>query len=210
MAITNGYCDLDDLKAWLKLDDAIDDSVLETVIGAASRGIDEYCGRRFWMDSSATARDYYPPVGSLRVDDFVVASGETVKVDTSGDGTFGTTWTSGTNYLIQPVNRERNGTTPWPCEELSLLAGSSFPFSTTGRPAVRVTATWGWASVPDPVRQACLIKSARLFRRMQTPEGIAGGSEFGVIRISNKEDPDVCMLLAGFRRGGLAAGLVVG
>lgn len=210
MAVVNGYCDVTDLKSWLGISDSNSDAILEIIIGAASRAIDRYCGRRFFVDSGSGTKDYFVSnCHAVEVHDFVVASGVTVTVDDTGDGTYETTFTSGTDYYVQPVNRERNGITYWPGESLIAIGAQSFPQPWTSRPTVRVNATWGWQAIPDEVRQACLLKAARLFRRQQTPEGIAGGSEFGAIRISNKEDPDVCMLLAGFRKGGEAAGLTV-
>jgi hypothetical protein len=63
---------------------------------------------------------------------------------------------------------------------------------------VKVTAQWGFAEVPDDVEEACRIKAAKLYRRKDSPEGVAGSGEFGVVRISKFEDPDVVMLLNDF------------
>lgn len=204
------YCDLDDLKDWLRISDNNDDAILQYCISAASRSVDSYCGRRFYRDTTATSKDFYATFcGDADINDYVVASGETVTVDLTGSGTFGTAWTSGTQYMVAPLNREQHGISPWPGETLISLQGYYFPTSYTGRPTVRVSATWGWAAIPDAVRQATLIKATRIFRRQQSPEGVAGGGDFGGIRISQYEDPTVVELLAPFRRGGFAAGLVV-
>ena len=47
---------------------------------------------------------------------------------------------------------------------------------------------------PD-VQQAELLLAARLYKRRQSPEGVAGMNEFGVVRIS-REDWDIKNLLA--------------
>ena len=54
------------------------------------------------------------------------------------------------------------------------------------------------ASVPDDIVQACLILSTRLFKRKDSPEGVAGFADFGAVRLS-RMDPDVQALLNPFR-----------
>jgi hypothetical protein len=207
VSITNGYATLDDIKVWLGISDAADDSLLEACVEAASRAIDSYCGRRFWYDSSATARTYRASdCSALIVDDFGTTTGLIVATDDSDTGSF-TTWAA-TDYEARPVNRELSGIPGQPFWEIAAL-GYAKSFPTTGRRSrVQVTARWGWAAVPDPVAQACLIKSARLFRRKQTPQGFAAGEAFGAIRVSQYEDPDAVMLLSPYRRFG-GSGLVV-
>ena len=48
MAITNGYCTLNDVKSALNLEDAVENSAIELAIATASRQIDDYCGRLFY------------------------------------------------------------------------------------------------------------------------------------------------------------------
>lgn len=47
---------------------------------------------------------------------------------------------------------------------------------------------------PD-VQQAILLLSARLWKRRQSPEGVAGWGDLGVIRIL-RSDPDITSLLS--------------
>jgi hypothetical protein len=65
------------------------------------------------------------------------------------------------------------------------------------RQSVQVTATWGWASVPGPVKQACLMQAANFVRRKDNPFGITGFADAGLLRI--REDPDVAALLDPYR-----------
>jgi hypothetical protein len=60
---------------------------------------------------------------------------------------------------------------------------------------VRVTARWGWPSVPDGVAQAAALLAARLYRRKDSPEGVLGSSEWGAVRVA-RFDPDVEGLIA--------------
>jgi len=51
MAITNGYCTQNELKAFVGIpsDDSGDDNLLDDAINAASRQIDAFCGRYFYL-----------------------------------------------------------------------------------------------------------------------------------------------------------------
>lgn len=211
MTITNGYATLDDFKNYLfpagnAGDD--EDTMIESAIEAASRAIDAYCGRRFYTDTTATARVYNAtdPL-YLSVDDFSTTTGLVVATDTGDNGTYDLTWTLNTDYLADPPNGTQGGLSGLPYTAIQAVYTRRFPI--TGlRPRVQITARWGWAATPDPVAQACLIKAARIFRRAQTPEGFSAGEAFGAVRVSNREDPDVVLLLGPYRRGG-GTGLVV-
>ncbi len=120
-----------------------------------------------------------------------------METDDAGDGTYETVWAS-TDYQFQPVNRP----TGRPYTRVEAVGTLLFPYRCApGSRAdrVRITGVWGWTAVPEPVHQACLIQSARIIKRRYSPEGVAGPSDFGVVRIS-RLDPDVMSLLDPFRR----------
>ena len=211
MTITNGYTTLDDFKSYLfpggnAGDD--EDMMIEAAIESASRAIDSYCGRRFWSDTTVSARAYdATDTVFLPVDDFSTTTGLIVQTDTGDNGTYDLTWTINTDYLAAPVVTESGGITGNPYTAIRAVYVRRFPI--TGlRPRVQVTAKWGWASVPEPVAQACLIKAARIYRRAQTPEGFSAGEAFGAVRVSSREDPDMVLLLGPYRRAG-GTGLVI-
>ena len=58
MTIVNGYATLAGVKDYLKIDDSIDDALLEQIIEAASRSIDQIANRSFYLDAAATSRTY--------------------------------------------------------------------------------------------------------------------------------------------------------
>lgn len=211
MAITNGYATLNEFKAYLFPSSnygTAEDPQMEAAIESASRIIDAHTNRRFYSDSTVSARVYYAdtPI-RCTVDDFSTITGLIIKTDTGDNGTYDQTWAA-TEYILEPLNAEIGGVSSQPYNTVIATIPKLFP--TTGRrPRVQVTAKWGWAAVPDTVRQACLIQAARLYRRAQTPEGFAAGESFGAIRVSTKLDPDVQMLLAPYRRQG-GQGLVIG
>jgi hypothetical protein len=63
----------------------------------------------------------------------------------------------------------------------------------------RITAVWGWASVPTAIKQATVIQSSRLYKRLDSPLGIAGFGDMGAIRVNRYLDSDVEQLAMPFR-----------
>lgn len=206
MAIITGT----DLKSWIPhLDDTVDDSNLDLGALAASRAVVEWCGGPFRVfDKTATAdasaRVFSPagasrerPYGSVFVTDFWSLTNLAVKTDDNDDGTYETTWTITTDFTLAPWNALTDGEPYW---EIIPTGQRSLPTVTT-RPTVEVTAAWGWTAVPSDVKLAALIKGSKLFGRRKSPEGVLGGfADFGAVRISRFEDPDVTDLLEPFRR----------
>ena len=164
MTITNGYVTLDEALAEIGgTNNTSSDSRLEQAVEAASRQIDDYTGRRFWQDSTVVAREFYADDAlelQSSVDavlDISTTTGLIVKLDDGDDGTFSTTLTINTDYVLTPANAADDGE---PFTGIRLVDGLyRFPSSSSNRPGVQVTAKFGWASIPDPVAQACLIQS---------------------------------------------------
>lgn len=212
MTLTNAYITLDEFKNYLfpaGNGGSVEDPQMEAAITAACRSIDTYCARRFFVDTNTSARYYHADEPyCLDVDDFSTTTGLTVKTDSYDNGTYDQAWTINTDFTVAPVNREKDGLTGLPYNEIVGLQTRYFPQGGVREHRVEVTAKWGWAAVPDSVKQASFIKAARIYRRAKTPDGFAAGESFGAIRVSTREDPDVCMLLGPFRKVG-GAGLVV-
>ena len=210
MAITNGYTTLNEFKAYLFPSanyGSAEDAQMEGAIEAASRIIDNFTNRRFFLDASVSARTYYSDTHiRCTVDDFSTTTGLIIKTDTGDNGTFDQTWDS-TEYILEPLNATVGGVTSQPYNTIIATIPKLFPV-TGRRPRIQVTAKWGWAAVPHSIEQACLIQASRLYRRAQTPEGFAAGEGFGAIRVSTLIDPDVKMLISPFRLRG--QGLVIG
>lgn len=186
-----------DLAAYLGNDDGVDATRLDRAAAAASAAVQQYCGRDFDKTPSAspTAKTFRATdFRALRVPDFWSTTGLVVATDDNNDGTFETTWTINTDFIVEGPE---DG---WPYDRILGLGTRSFPFLPV-RKGIQVTAAWGWESVPSAVVEATLIKAARLFKRKESPEGVLGGwAEFGAVRVSLREDPDVVMLLGPYRR----------
>lgn len=180
------------LALTIKDDDTSRDPLITKAIAAASRSIDNHTGRRFSIDDTATTRTF-PAHGRVVRD----SEGELLLVDDIADiadmvvetGS-GSTWTAvdaaayethpfNAAVFAQPVTGLRSFTNGW---------------SWTPQGRVRITARWGWPAVPDVVEQAALIQTMRLFKRKDSPEGVTGNAEWGVVRLS-RIDPDVQALI---------------
>jgi hypothetical protein len=196
MAITNGYVALDDLARELSISDSLSDTKLELAISAASRQIDAYCQRFFYQDSAVVDRTYYPDdYVSLEVDDISTLTDLVVKVDNDNDGTFETTLTITTNFIVTPTNAaDEYPVRPYTGLRLVDSGVSNFPIYASGRPSVQVTAKFGWPAIPEDVQKACLIQSAQLFK---SSDALFGGLNFdtGIFRVRDTLNPMAAALL---------------
>jgi hypothetical protein len=208
MTVTNGYCSTDDVRE--ELGDAasrLAGPVIERSINAASRAIDRYCGRRFWLDAAVTTRLFSPIDDYLCLDvqDIGSSVGLIVKTDEALTGTFARTWTA-TDYQLEPLNQDvvaaGDTGTAFAWWRIRAVANLWFPVSRLSRPTVSITAKFGWSAIPDDVTQACILKSVALFKRKDAPYGVAGFGDQGAIRIS-RSDPDVESLLAPYMLAGV-------
>lgn len=182
MTVTNGYITLTNLKTYLAIDDSVEDTLLENIIESASRSIDRIANRRFYMDSTVSARLYQNRTYyTCLVDDIATATGLVVKTNPDSTGTYQTTLTYGTDYILNPSNALANGR---PFTSIVLVGSNAFSLPTTMRPQVEVTAKWGWPTVPDDIEQATYILSADLYKRKDSIGGVLGLSELGAIRMS--------------------------
>jgi hypothetical protein len=197
----NAYVTDAELRRWLSISDQQDTDIIEVVAEAASRSVDFYTGRFFYLTSLET-RTYYPVATTRTItDDIATTSGLVVAVDTVNDGAADETWDAA-DYLLEPVNSDG------PYTEIVAVGTKRFSGVTRRRPSVHVTAQFGWAEVPHMVSQATLMLAARIYRRRNTPEGFASGESFGAIRVEREMDKDVASMLAPYRAGG-GSGLVV-
>lgn len=202
--MANEYVTTAQLKVPLSIDDSIDDVWLAVCATAASRAIDSHCGRRFYLDTTATARTFAPrSYGFCPVDDLVTTTAFTVKTDSGGTGTFDQTWAA-TDYQTEPANSIGPNGSTWPVTGLTAIAALTFPCDVRRR--VQVTATWGWPAVPPEVAQAAYLLGSELYKRKDAPFGVAGVADFGVLRI--REDARYTALLADYCTYGVGGVMV--
>jgi hypothetical protein len=198
MAISNGYCSLTQIKAALRITDTVDDTLLEMAVESASRLIDGHTGRVFF--NAGTAIRYYTAQDDfvVQVDDLAGTAGLVIQTAENADGNFNTTWTT-TDYQLEPVNQVLDGLS-WVYTRIRAVGDYFWPTS-GGEALVKITShQWGWPAVPTPVTQACVIQGSRIFKRLDSPLGVAGVGDLGVMRVSRDLDPDVAALVAQYRR----------
>jgi hypothetical protein len=141
------YATVQDLEARLG---TLDDGRYLQLLNAASRAVEDFCGRQFNKDTGqspvATARRFVAvDPQRLPVDDFHTTTALAISVN-------GTAWTV-PDVDPRPFNGIYKGMTGWPYFDL-LTVSKTWP---SGRvPKVTVTAHWGWAAVPEAIKQATL------------------------------------------------------
>ncbi|HEX6968106.1 MAG TPA: hypothetical protein VF174_04730 [Micromonosporaceae bacterium] len=197
MALGDPYATRDELKARMDITDTADDDRLDDALAAASREIEAWCDRQFNKATVASARVFRPlSRWTVLVDDFHTTTDLVVATDTGDDGTYATTWTAA-DYELEPVNGVVSGQSGWPYYRIRAVGSHEFPCGRR-RHTVRVTAQWGWAAVPGPVKEACLIVAEELFKLGDAPFGVAGFGEFGPVRV--RMNSRAQSLLAPYRR----------
>lgn len=199
MTITNGYLTTAEARTYAGLSDLADTELLDDVVTAVSRAIDNACQRTFFQQA-AQARTFVTQSADLLTlgafNDLVSIT--TLKFDRDGDGVFEET-ISATNFGLLDSDFPETG--PYTAVELYNQTWFPVPGGTagTGRTKLtQVTGTWGWPAVPAQVKQACRLQVARIMKRQESPLGIAGFGEFGAVRVS-RLDPDIDAMLQPYK-----------
>jgi len=194
MAITNGYATLNEIKASARITDTIDDNLLELAVESASRMIDSYT-QRYFYNAGTAVRLFVPQDNYVtEIDDAISIS----KIETSDGDNFGVTWQT-KDYQLEPLNGIVDGLTGHPATRIRAV--DDFLFNVlAGEATVRVTGVWGWSAIPIAVKQATIIQAARIMKRNDSPLGIAGFGDMGVIRVGSQLDPDVRQLVEVYRK----------
>jgi len=200
---TNAYATKEQIKAALRIGtaDTLDDVLIDSCAGAASRLIDGYCNRKFWQSGTAEARVFQAEDSFYCSIDDIAGTALTLKTSTQADGTFDLIW-SRSDYQLEPLNGNLDGLT-WSYDKIRAVGDYLFPTvnANYGEQAlVQVTAIFGWPSVPEPVTQATIIQASRIFKRYDSPLGVAGFGDLGAIRVSRFLDPDMAQLVEPYRR----------
>jgi hypothetical protein len=144
------------------------------------------CGQHFYRLTET--RTYQPhDIWALNIDPLVSVTA--LNVDTTGNGTFDQAWVLNTDYALKIADDQYNVNAAGvarPFRRVQVLqAGKWFPpvwpYSHLDR--VQIIGTWGWPAIPPPVAQATLVLATQWFKEKDAPFGVAGVSDFGVIRV---------------------------
>lgn len=196
MAIVNGYVSRNDVKNALGLGTAAltpEDDEIDQVINSVSRAIDDACGRFFYSTAGTvlyTAEDFL----HLSIDDFATIT--EIKIDEMNTGTPSVTLTASTDYRGEAVTSIPGF--PNTAVRITSFGTKTFPVGVTE--GVSVRGTRGFAAVPQPVIAATLLQCVRTHARRNSPYGVAGSPDGGIIRLLSRLDPDVELMLRPYRR----------
>lgn len=213
MPIDDAYLDVDEFKERSRSTSAVNDYPIEVLLTAASRLIDNECGRFFGQvgtEMTPAVRYYslpdragwaYPrpsgwlgPIGGVAG----VGIGDVVSVaalDTDdGSGDFATAWTTD-DYLLTPRNAATEG---WPYTAIEAAPRGTLAFP-TGPNSIRVSGVFGWPAVPAPIVEACFLITNRLKSLWDAPFGKSGGGEMGGLDMTGSITPILRAMLAPYR-----------
>lgn len=192
------YCTLVELKAALDITDAVNDAQLSMAITAVSRQIDNACRRRFYTTVAPEIRYYTPEDTEIVFPNDDILTITNFATDADGDGVYEETWAA-TDYILQPVNAAVDAV---PYTWITITQNGDYIFPLYDN-CLRLTGTFGYcaiANLPLTIRQACLIQCTRIFKRKDSPFGVVGLPELGVLRILSELDPDVQQLIEPYKK----------
>ena len=203
------YCEVDDVRNWIAVTDSRDEMEIGAALLAADRSIDVHCGQRFEMDDTASPRQFQ--VGHTGVVDLGAqysvigtTAGMIVATDDNDDGVFETTWLT-TDWRSEPLSGVGpDGRTGWPITRLVAIADRTFPRLPL-RHGVQITARWGWAVTPDPIKLAARMLAVAWHHRRATVTGQGGFDQFFASAI--RDDPTIADLLSPYRHGTAIVGI---
>ena len=187
------YCTLQELKSYLRITDNADDVFLALWITAASRSVDDFCGRQFGQVAAPESRTYpavydrHEALWVTEIDDLMDVTGLSI-ADSAA--------TVITDYTLRPLN--------------AVAKGRPYERITTGVPGpMTISGLWGWtpgSAGPTVAKAGLLLQAARLTARRDSPFGISGSpGEQGELRLLAQLDPDFRTTLKPLQRGWWAA-----
>jgi hypothetical protein len=181
------YASLQDVKDFLKIKDTRDDAEISRVLPAATLRVNKDTGRPrgFWPAAAVSTRTYratHPTL--LMVDDIATVDGLLVDMGR------GTSWTAvdldGLDYLPENAAADTRA--------IEVLRRTDGSWPVWGNHRVRVTARFGWLTVPADIVTATCIQAGRLFNRKDSVNGVVGNSDYGPVRIT-RYDADYDLLI---------------
>ena len=196
------YATLAQFKAAVGITDNTDDAALQNVLDATDTLIDLYCDRKTGFGTATETRYYTAEDYEYVLTDDLV-SVTTLQTDDDANGTYETTWTSGTDYVLAPRNAALDG---FPYTEIDTSVTWPRNFPKDVYLGVKVTGVFGFPSVPAAVVQAEIIQAGAVWNSRTAPFGVIGSADLGgILRMSRALHPEAALILEPYRkRSGLA------
>ncbi len=181
MALTDAYATPAEYRARVGQTSTADDADLAEHMDAAARELEGHLGLPFgaFNASAVNVTRYFDGNGiellRLRTSDgllnaITTIDAEGIQVDTTGDGSFDTTFDPSTeSWVIPEPYNAAEASEPWHALRLLPLSGATASVGSVlrvfpeGSHNIKIIGTWGWAAVPDLIRELT-IKLARDLR----------------------------------------------
>ena len=193
------YCTLNELKTALNisLSDTTWDGDLNASLYSAADWIDRETNRRFYPDADANqVRNYWPENSGYCIIDDCCTFTSLVSQNT--------TWVLDQDFFLLPLNAAAQGE---PFTAIKTIA-RPFLFTKADVPSgwnvldgrVQVTGKFGWASAPNDIHDANLMKAQRIFKRKrEAPAGLEVTAGPDVRHRLGASDPDIEDLISPYR-----------
>ena len=196
------YATLAQFKAAVGITDTTDDTALQAVLDATDTLIDLYCDRKTGFGTASETRYYTAEAYEYVLTDDLV-SVTTLQTDDDANGTYETTWTAGTDYVLAPRNAALDG---FPYTEIDTSVTWPRNFPKDVYLGVKVVGVFGFPSVPAAVTQAEIIQAGAVWNSRTAPFGVIGSADLGgILRMSRALHPEAALILEPYRkRNGLA------
>lgn len=178
MPVTNGYADLPTLKSRLHLSqgDTEDDTLLEQLLTAVSRQIDDHTGHRYYATTATRVYTAWESGRLLLPRGHDLLSVTTLATDADNDRIYENVWAT-TDYDLEPANNPSLGRPYW---AICVRYGGDFSFPYGVQAGVQVAGLWGWsATTPDVVREACLVQCELAYQNVNAAgQAMSGAGEY--------------------------------
>ena len=163
------YCTADEVVAQMGLTSSTGarGEIAAAAVEDATAWIDQYCGRDF--NKLTEVREFSPASRGLRVvetGDLFAATAVATRPDRRSP------WVAldAADWALEPGPDGQSRHPQEPAQAVLLYSDvAAFPWKPPPETTVQVSATFGWPSVPGPVRRACVVIAARFTEFMSRP-----------------------------------------
>ena len=193
------YTTVANLRTYLNVDSATDDTLLASLIARAQKAIDSYCGHTF--EAAADSTRYYT-VGidtdgdTLYLDEDLCQIGTSGSIITDADATSPVTLTV-SEYIFHPRNR-----TPYHAIELLDTSSNDWTYTNDPHKGISVTGRFAWSvTAPDDIVHACTRLAAYFYK--QKDAGVFDTTaipDAGIIQVPQGIPQDVKIILNNYRK----------
>lgn len=186
------YCTVDDVKTYLEITTSDKDTLIGDLIISASREIDVFCQRKFYLTEETRKFDALEDVykNTLFLDDDLVS----VTTITNGDNTEITS----SEYLLEPANEE----VKWGIS-IKSNASISWTWENESKQAISVTGSFGFiqnGSTPNDIRFATYRLVAWRFKQRLAPFESVQFEDTGIQTIPTAMPVDIKRIIEPYKR----------